>query len=105
MGTNCVGPHLFTKELLPILRKTAQVSAPGSVRVAWAGSLATYAGAPPDGITFEDGNPKIYDLQWPNYSQSKVGNVFLATEFAKRYREDGIVSVVCAVCCYRFLDT
>lgn len=94
-----MGPYLFTKTLLPLLRKTAQASAPGAVRVAWAGSMATELVAPRDGgVSFGvDGNPVVHADQWANYGQSKVGNVFLATELAKRYREDGIVSVVCVI--------
>lgn len=94
LGTNCVGPYLFTKSLLPVLRETARASPPGSVRVTWAASIATEIYAPENGVTFEsDGTPRIYDNQRMNYGASKVGNVFLAAEFARRYREDGIVSV------------
>ncbi len=35
--TNILGPFLFTKSLLPILRRTAENEPQGSVRVSWAG--------------------------------------------------------------------
>ncbi|KAF2238237.1 NAD(P)-binding protein, partial [Viridothelium virens] len=93
MGTNCLGPYLFTKLLLPVLERTAASSPSGSVRVTWAGSLATEVMAPEGGIEFDaQGAPKVLGRS-ADYSQSKVGNVFLAHELAKRAGEDGIVSV------------
>lgn len=93
MGTNCLGPWLFAQCLLPILKKTAASSPPGSVRVTWAASMAI-ASAPTGGMTFDkDGNPKVQNSPRADYSFSKMGNVFLAYEFGKRYGGDGIVSV------------
>ncbi|KAL9075409.1 MAG: hypothetical protein Q9157_004034 [Trypethelium eluteriae] len=93
MGTNCLGPYLFTKLLLPVLERTAASSPSGSVRVTWAGSLATEVMAPEGGIEFDaQGAPKVLGRS-ADYGQSKVGNVFLAHELAKRAGEDGIVSV------------
>lgn len=59
MGTNCVGPYLLTKLLTPLLVKTAASSPPGSVRVTWAGSLAT-VGSPKNGVIMEENGPKIH---------------------------------------------
>lgn len=43
----------------------------------------------------ETGAPKVLSLPQQNYGQSKSGNLFLGTEFARRYsKDDGIVSVV-----------
>ncbi|KAL9090914.1 MAG: hypothetical protein Q9165_005122 [Trypethelium subeluteriae] len=93
MGTNCLGPYLFTKLLLPVLGRTAATSPPGSVRVTWAGSLATEVMAPEGGIEFDaQGAPKVLGKS-VDYGQSKVGNVFIAHELAKRAEKDGIVSV------------
>lgn len=97
MGTNCVGPYLFTKLLLPILRQTAKsTSQQNSVRITWAGSIAIDMYSPKNGITFyeSDGKPKVYADQNTNYGQSKAGNAFLSAEFARLVRKDGIVSVV-----------
>lgn len=95
VGTDCVGPYLFTKSLLPILRQTARLAPPGSVRVTWAGSIALEVYSPPDGVAFDsDGAAIIHADRWANYGQAKAGNLFLGVELAKRCREDGIVSVV-----------
>lgn len=95
MGTNCLGPFLFTKLLLPILQKTAS-TAPTGVRVTWAGSLGAHLQSPPDGIQFGgDGSPRNHTSQGVNYGQSKAGNFYLAREFSKRLKDDGVVSVVC----------
>lgn len=98
IGTNCLGPFLFTELLLPVLRSTAKSAAAGSVRVTWASSLAQQATAPSAGVEFDakDGSLK---QQWHDpvtaYGQSKAGNNFLASEFARRYGRDGGIISVC----------
>lgn len=93
IGTNCLGPWLFAQCLLPILKRTAASSPPDSVRVTWATSLVI-AFAPTGGMAFEkDGSPTVHSSQNMNYVQSKVGNIYLASEFAARYGRDGIISV------------
>jgi NAD(P)-dependent dehydrogenase (short-subunit alcohol dehydrogenase family) len=95
MGTNCLGPFLFTKCLLPVLRKTAASSPSGAVRVTWAGSISIDISAPDSGMLFElNGAPKTHGNQLTNYGQSKAGNYFLSCELARRSRQDGIISVV-----------
>ena len=95
MATNCLGPFLFTTLLQPILRSTAASSPPGSVRVCWAGSLESDTSSPKGGIVFDESGAPL--PQWTgqqyNYAMSKVGNVFYASEYAKQYAEDGVVSV------------
>ncbi|KAK7519420.1 uncharacterized protein IWZ02DRAFT_292351 [Phyllosticta citriasiana] len=93
MGTNCVGPYLFTQLLRPLLNKTAASSPPGTVRVTWAASLAIDTLAPNYGVDFDEkGVPKIHGIQ-TDYGQSKAANVFLGTEYARRYSKDGVLSV------------
>ncbi|KAK8249189.1 hypothetical protein IWZ00DRAFT_320366 [Phyllosticta capitalensis] len=93
MGTNCLGPYLFTQLLRPLLNKTAASSPPGTVRVTWAASLAIDTLAPAYGVDFDDkGAPKIHDSQ-VDYGQSKAANVLLGTEYARRYSKDGVLSV------------
>ncbi|KAF2187563.1 NAD(P)-binding protein [Zopfia rhizophila CBS 207.26] len=93
LGTNCLGPFLFSELLLPILCNTASSSSPYSVRVTWASSLAAVFLTPERGIEFDaDGNPKVNGV-YTNYGVSKVGNWFLAAEFARRYGKEGILSV------------
>ncbi|MCJ1307887.1 hypothetical protein MMC25_001535 [Agyrium rufum] len=96
LGTNCLGPFLFTQCLLPVLRKTAASAPAGSVRVTWAAS-GVVENAPSDGVVLDaEGTPVFKQgmmARSDNYSMSKVGNVFYAEEFAKRYGKDGIVSL------------
>ena len=69
-------------------------SEPYSVRVLW---IATYLsmGAPPGGMVFDDkGAPQAIPKVFPNYMQSKVGNAWLASDFATRLAQDKIMSVV-----------
>lgn len=93
LGTNVLGPWLFTQCLLPVLKSTAATSPAGSVRVTWAGSLLE--AAPKDGVQFDDktGTPKLQNGQQVNYVQTKAANAFLASEFSRRYGKDGIISV------------
>lgn len=53
------------------------------------------ASVPDGGIQFDkNGTPKVLKNAMQNYMQTKVGNVFLASEAAKRLRKDGIISMV-----------
>lgn len=91
MATNCHGPLLFTMHLLPLLRKTA-AEASSDVRVVWASSQAVDF-SPSEGLRPTDW------LEPPSspttrYMNSKTGNWFLASEFAKRYaKADNILSI------------
>ncbi|KAK3067764.1 short-chain alcohol dehydrogenase [Teratosphaeriaceae sp. CCFEE 6253] len=94
MGTNCLGPLLFTQLLTPLLRKTAAASPPGSVRVTWAASLAT-SFSPPGGVTLDasTGGPKVFGDRHTDYAQTKAGNALLAREYQARHGDAaGIVS-------------
>lgn len=96
IGTNCLGPFLFTELLVPVLRSTAASSStPGSTRVTWAASLAVPIGSPRSGVQFDaNGAPKVFGDRQTDYAQSKAGNFLLAAEFARRYgKKDSIVSV------------
>lgn len=93
-ATNILGPYLFTKLLLPILKSTAATSPKGSVRVCWAGSLGIDTATPKGGITIEeDGSPLVKGKGGGNneYGASKAANYFLGYEFAKRYGGDGVL--------------
>jgi NAD(P)-dependent dehydrogenase (short-subunit alcohol dehydrogenase family) len=54
LATNCLDPFLFTQLLLPLLRKTAAASPPGSFRVTRAGSLTTEIYAPTGDVSMTD---------------------------------------------------
>lgn len=91
MGTNCLGPFLFTKLLTPILIKTAEAAPEGSVRVVFASSSIVEM-APPGGLDLAElQQGKHSKDKARNYAASKVGNWFLAAQCDKRLREHGII--------------
>ncbi|TAQ83480.1 hypothetical protein B7494_g8195 [Chlorociboria aeruginascens] len=94
MGSMVLGHFLFTKYLVPILKRTAASSPPNSVRITWAGSLGIQVFSAPNGVVFDlNGDAKVFNDQRTNYAQAKSGNLFLASEFGQRLAGDGIVSV------------
>jgi retinol dehydrogenase 12 len=85
IGTNCLGPHLLTKSLYPILKQTASSCPVGSVRVIWAGSLGIDVASPVHGgIDMEDDGTPMPSKKATmlNYAMSKTGNLFLASQWA-----------------------
>lgn len=106
IGINCVGPLLFTQELLPQLRAAAaSSSSPGATRVVWTGSLIIDKFAPPGGVDLE-ALDRINEAGTGSeqgsrdYAQSKAGNWLLGAEGARRWGQetspgkgDAIVSV------------
>jgi retinol dehydrogenase 12 len=95
MGTNCLGSYLFAKLLAEILQKTAKDAPKYSVRVTWASSITASASAPPNGVTISGDGEVVQFLNntTTEYSASKAGNNLLASEYAKHYGADGIISV------------
>ncbi|KAF4630334.1 hypothetical protein G7Y89_g7798 [Cudoniella acicularis] len=94
MGTNCLGPFLLTKLLLPIFVQTAKSSPRGSVRVIFTSSGLVDMKAPEGGVSLTELAPDNLSKDVVrNYSASKAGNWFLASEFDKRIRKEGIVCV------------
>ncbi|KAK9482731.1 hypothetical protein V1527DRAFT_327698 [Lipomyces starkeyi] len=94
MGTNCLGSFLLTKLLLPVLLRTAKSSPNASVRVVFTSSGVIEMTGPPGGVSLAELAPGNYGKDITrNYSASKAGNWFLASEFDKRTRKDGIVCV------------
>jgi len=91
IGTNCLGPYLFTKLLLPILQKTAKNSSSASVRVIFTSSLAVDE-SPEGGVCLSELEPSGHTTnQRRYYAASKAGNFILASEFDRRVRQDSIV--------------
>ncbi|RFU35441.1 hypothetical protein B7463_g867, partial [Scytalidium lignicola] len=94
MGTNCLGSYLLTKLLLPILIQTAKSSPKDSIRVIFTSSGIIDLVGPPGGLSLAELEPGKHSKDMNrNYSASKAGNWFLASEFDKRFSKDGIVSV------------
>ena len=94
LGTNNIAPFLLTKLLTPLLIKTAKTVPNGSVRVVWVSSSAAEMIAPVGGIDMSNVDYKKDLSGWMKYGISKAGNILHSNEYAKRYEEDGIVSVV-----------
>lgn len=92
IATNCLGPFLFTKLLLPSLKAAAQNSSPGSVRIIWTSSIVVDFSSPKGGIVMADLASSPKDQQ-RNYATSKTGNWFLASEMAHEIGSQGILSV------------
>lgn len=98
LGTNNVAPFLFTKLLTPILVRTAKTAPRGTVRVVWVSSSYAEIASVRGGVDMD--NIDYKKRERPNdvkYGCSKAGNALHAMEFAKRYRGDGIVSMVSLV--------
>ena len=94
LGTNNVGTFMFTKLLTPILVATARKEPVSSVRVVWVASSATELGSPsPGGLVMDNLDYHKDKSAMDKYAISKVGNYFHATEFAKRYKTEGVVSI------------
>jgi retinol dehydrogenase-12 len=97
LGANCLAPYLMTLLLEPILMRTAKTTGTpkGSVRIVWVTSMLLEGELPKEGMTFQsDGTPVILSGFMDNYMQSKIGDAWLADNFAKRLGEHGILSVV-----------
>ncbi|KAI0834864.1 short-chain dehydrogenase [Hypoxylon sp. FL0890] len=94
IATNNLGPFLFTKLLTPTLAETAKVSPEGSVRVIWVSSSAAETIIPvKGGIDLGNLDYKKDIFYAYKYGVSKVGNYYHSTEYARRHRKDGIVSL------------
>lgn len=98
MATNCLGPFLLNQQLEGVLKSTAAqqpADQPNGVRVVWLSSMVA-VGTHQNGIVFDEktGAPKVLKNSMENYMESKVGNLFLASEAAKSWEKDGIISVV-----------
>ncbi|KAL7911787.1 hypothetical protein GGI35DRAFT_443638 [Trichoderma velutinum] len=95
LAVNCLGPFLFTKLLHPLLKSTAKSLPAGSVRVVWLGSLMIQLMAPKGGVDLDNLD---YKKNFPDinvrYAVSKAGNLFIASEWAKRDAENGILHLV-----------
>lgn len=94
LGVNNLGPFLFTKLLTPTLARTARVEDPSSVRVVWVSSSAAETiQVPSGGVDLSNLDYHIDKSPFEKYCVSKAGNYLQGAEFARRHKEDGIVSV------------
>ncbi|KAK3309301.1 uncharacterized protein B0T15DRAFT_488050 [Chaetomium strumarium] len=95
LGVNCIGTLLFTKLLTPVLATTAKSgTSSGAVRVVWLSSFALELFAQPNvGVPLDNLDYHVPKPGTERYGISKVGVWALAVEYARRHRDDGIVSV------------
>ena len=89
-----MAPFLLTKLLHPILAETAKTAPPDSVRVVWVSSNGAEYFSPKGGVDLDNMDLKVDRNTYSKYGITKAGNIFHASEFAKRQR-DGIISLVC----------
>lgn len=99
LGTNAIGPFLFTKFLTPILLATAREeervkSEVGQIRVVWASSSFASYFAPPGGVDMSNLDYKTDRIGLVKYSSSKAANTLYSAEFARLYGKDKLVSIV-----------
>lgn len=97
LSTNVYGPFLLTKLLYPMIQKTAAQSPPNTCRVSWAGSIAVdLTSYRPGGVHIDSSGKPIHanKSQVTNYGMTKAANLWLASEYAKRYsKDDGVVQL------------
>ena len=98
LGTNCLGPFLFTKLTTPLLIETARTAPKASVRVVWLASSAVERYSPQGGVdvnnlTYERPVGTGMNAKWYKYGTSKAGNVYYGSEFARRHKNTGVISV------------
>lgn len=95
-GVNALGTFLLTRLLTPILKSTARSEPASTVRVVWVSSSAAEMFAEERvGIRPEKLSPAAQGAQGglQRYWASKVANWAHATEYARRFQAEGIVSV------------
>ncbi|KAE9390280.1 NAD(P)-binding protein [Gymnopus androsaceus JB14] len=94
-GTNTLGHFYFTMLLLPTLISTAKATPgnKGKVRVVNVSSYAHHSFPKMKYETFKDGPERSKMSKMSLYGQSKTGNILFSNELAKRYGDQGIVSI------------
>ena len=91
---NSIGPYLLTRLLMPILSQTAKSSPQNTVRVVWPASILIEMMAPETGIRKEFlGNTQSVTDHNELYVMSKTASWFLASEFARRQSDTGVVQI------------
>jgi retinol dehydrogenase 12 len=94
LGVNCVGTFLFTKLLTPALAATAKLEPANTVRVVWLSSFGLELFAEESvGISTENLDYHKSANHTERYGRSKVGAWALGVEYAKRHKNEGIISV------------
>lgn len=99
LGVHNLAPILFSELLTPLLAQTAKADAAvgiaGRVRVVWVSSSYAEIGSPKGG--FHPNNidyTKKDESKYFKYSASKAGVYYQGTQYARRYKGDGVISIV-----------
>jgi retinol dehydrogenase-12 len=91
LGVNCLGTFTFTKALTPALISAAKTAPINFVRVIWVSSSAAEAVSTKN---YVENLSQVENMgAFEQYCVSKLGNYWHATEFAARYKDDGIISI------------
>jgi len=91
-ATNVIGHFYFTKLLLPVLITAAAASPDGKARVVNTASMSHLSATAFDLNTLKNNPAGRGTTPWQLYCRSKFGNIVYATELARRYGDQGIVS-------------
>ncbi|KAJ7485599.1 NAD-P-binding protein [Mycena latifolia] len=92
-GTNVLGHFYLTKLLLPELFAGAQSSPDSKARVVNTSSMGHQLMPGLDFSTFKDGPARKKLDEKKLYGQSKFANVVFSNELARRYADQGIISI------------
>ncbi|KAI9150455.1 Short-chain dehydrogenase/reductase pkfC [Paramyrothecium foliicola] len=92
LGTNVLGHFLFVQFLTQLLVQTAKTAPKHSVRLIWVSSVSADF-APKPAINFSNMDYHEDESAAVKYNRSKAGNLIHAAEFARLYRDTGIVSL------------
>ncbi|TEB33119.1 NAD(P)-binding protein [Coprinellus micaceus] len=90
-GTNVLGHFYFTRLLIPALLNATKSSRDGKARIVNTSSSGSYIAAI-NFDTLKDSALRRKKGAQELYSQSKLGNVLVSNELARRYGSQGIVS-------------
>jgi NAD(P)-dependent dehydrogenase (short-subunit alcohol dehydrogenase family) len=98
LGVHNISAVHFAELLTPLLAKTASnystVGKQGCVRVIWVSSL-TAERSPAGGVNIENMDySERHESQYTKYSVSKAGVYYQGTEYARRHKHEGIISMV-----------
>ncbi|KAH6912192.1 hypothetical protein BKA70DRAFT_1422911 [Coprinopsis sp. MPI-PUGE-AT-0042] len=93
-GTNVIGHFYLTELLVPTLLSTAEATG-ARTRVVHTSSSAAAFTKHLNFETFKDGPARLKKSSNYLYGQSKLGNIMIANEFAKRYGDQGLISCSC----------
>ncbi|KAJ2925917.1 hypothetical protein H1R20_g11178, partial [Candolleomyces eurysporus] len=91
-GTNVLGHFYFTKLLIPTLLDTAKSTPDWKPRIIHTSSVVSSLASPLDFNTLKDGPARRSKGPRWLYKQSKLANIMVSNELARRFGEQGIIS-------------